>query len=57
MVQHLLQKGYTEEFNENSNDIMSHNNKFYVLNEDIYVDYSRIDTKFKDDTIPTTGLI
>lgn len=53
MVQHLLQKGYTEEFNENSNDIMSHNNKFCVLNERYicWTTVGELDTKFKDDTI------
>lgn len=53
MVQHLLQKGYTEEFNENSNDIMSHNNKFCAHNERYicWTTVRELDTKFKDDTI------
>lgn len=53
MVQHLLQKGYTEESNENSNDIMSHNNKFCALNERYicWTTVGELDTKFKDDTI------
>lgn len=53
MVQHLLQKGYTEESNENSNDIMSHNNKFCALNERYicWTTVGELNTKFKDDTI------